>query len=283
MIHRLEHKWQPLVLFFFWCTPNFADVRSVGSSAASRHSQNDQKVRISFLSQTMSPTSQDRIPDAPSPNSYSSQVLWIRYDLSEDTRIGYWQRSTHYFQPTSMSQEPFLVLRNPRFELEKIDFWKTSRWKMSYHLYVQPGLTPEARPLSQGGSGKSLEEGIRTYQSFLVNAKWTAGLITETTHATSFQGPPLADFYGSAILWIDRFLSDSFSQQHYFTLNFQHLPNTSWYEIAYQYPLPWTMQNGITYHWNRTNTLSLLVTHCLKTWPTFKNASLTFWITLNLL
>jgi len=210
-------------------------------------------------------------------NAFS--MLWIDYPIAENTRIGYWQRWN-----ANLTGPQGVRFRNPRLEIRKLNVWKKKGISSTYDFYLQPGIAPEGESIASGGSGRSLEIGMRTSQSYSIpESNWNIGMITEITKAFSFKGPARANVYGWALPWIEHEWSKRFYHQHYFTLSLQQLGKDPWYHIVYDYPMPLATQNGISYQLNDTINLSFFVDNYLNTLPTLKNTWFSFWLSAVLL
>jgi hypothetical protein len=244
----------------------------------------EQKVRSNFFMEIMSPGSnspgyvpaEDGSPLIPS-NIFA--ILWIDYPIAEDTRIGYWQRGN-----ANLAGSQTFRVRNPRFELRKLNVWKKQGLSSTYDFYIQPGIAPEGGSIASGGSGRSLEIGIRTSHAYTFpESHWSIGMTTETTKAFSFRGPTSANVYGWAMPWINHHWSTHFSHEHYFTLSLQQLSQDPWHRIVYDYPMPLATQNGVSYHYSESVSITFLVNNYLNTAPTLKNTWFSFWLSAKIL
>jgi len=242
------------------------------------------KLRIRTFSELMSPAFQNSQPSVPDSNG--SQLLptnlyniaLMDYEVAPNYRVVYWQRVMVYLAPDNAVHGGEIVLRNPRFAIRRTHVFDVANLDTTYDLYIQPGLAPESI-----SAGRSLEVGFRTNTSYVFPAsKWSIGVISEFTTAFSDHGGSGSDVYGWFMPWASYDISKTFSTQHYFSFNYQHMRGDRWNQFEMDYPLPY-VQNGIGVNVTKNIWASVLLNNYVFTLPTLQNTWASLWLSMTIL
>jgi hypothetical protein len=210
-------------------------------------------------------------------------IFWTDYEIAKDWKLVYWQRAQIYFAETRTATAPDATLRNPRFGIRKVNVFKVPNLQTTYDFFLQPGLATEGR---SDIKGRSYEFAIRTNTSYnFPGTRWNTGLITEMTVSMASEmteaASKNANFYGWAMPWLSYDLSSHVSTQHYATVNFQQLRNSSRL-LHWDDPMPY-IQNGVGFDLNSSIWAAAFINNYLGTAPTLANTWASVWLTLKVL
>ncbi len=249
------------------------------------------RLRIRSFTEFMTPAFQGHTDSVPSPDgtpflpSNLFNILWADYEIGNNLRIVYWQR-TYIFLTSNPEFQGFQVFpRDPRFAVRFTQVFNNPNLTTTYDAFFQPQLTnnvgifPQEVTRNIFCNRNILELGFRTNTTYqFPGSRWSIGMVQEWTNA--FFGGKGPRYFGWANPWVNYQFSKAYSVQSAFFFPIQNKRADQPDHITWDVPGGAYVQNGFSMSVNDRLSVSLLLNNYLFEPLSWRNTWMSVWVSL---